>query len=58
MAERRAADHRTRKAEFDDYVREVAADGATGEIAKAKRLLDEGAITNTEFEQIKRKALA
>jgi Phospholipase_D-nuclease N-terminal len=59
MAERKAADVEARKASFDDYVRSVAADdGPTDQIARAQKLLDEGAIDRTEYEQIKRKALA
>ena len=42
---------------FDQYVRE-AAGGSAAEIAKAKELLDSGAISQDEFEAIKRKALA
>jgi hypothetical protein len=58
MADRRAAEVRGQKAQFDDYVKTVAGDGAAGEIEKAKRLLDTGAITQTEFDQLKAKALA
>jgi hypothetical protein len=59
MAERRAADVKASKAEFDDYVRQVAVDdGPGGQIEKAKQLLDSGAIDAAEFEQLKRKALA
>jgi putative oligomerization/nucleic acid binding protein/phospholipase D-like protein len=60
MADRRAEDVRGQQAEFDDYVKTVAGDGggAAAEIAKAKQLLDSGAITQTEFDQLKTKALA
>jgi predicted PurR-regulated permease PerM len=59
MAERSAAEAQARRAEFDDYVRKVSPNGgATDQIANAKKLLDEGAIDRTEYEQIKRKALA
>jgi hypothetical protein len=59
MAERRAAEVQAGKAAFDDYVRGVAGDGGpSDQIAKAKELLDAGAIDAAEFEQLKRKALA
>jgi hypothetical protein len=59
MAERRAAETRASRAAFDDYVRDVAADGGPADqIAKAKQLLDSGAIDQAEFDQIKRRALA
>lgn len=59
MAERRNADIQTNKAAFDDYVRNVAHDGGpANQIAQAKQLLDNGAIDQAEFEQIKRRALA
>jgi Phospholipase_D-nuclease N-terminal/Short C-terminal domain len=59
MAERKAADTRASRAAFDDYVRDVAADGRPADqIAKAKELLDSGAIDQAEFDQIKRGALA
>lgn len=47
------------KGEVDQYVRSVSAPAdPTEQIAKAKELLDRGAIDQAEFEQIKRKALA
>jgi hypothetical protein len=60
MADRRADEVRGQQAQFDDYVKTVAADGggAAAEIEKAKQLLDSGAITQTEFDQLKTKALA
>ena len=41
------------------YIRSVAAPGSRSvdEIARAKRLLDEGAIDQAEFDQLKRRAL-
>jgi hypothetical protein len=58
MAERQAQAQIEAKKAFDEYVRTTAGGGGTAaEIADAKRLLDEGAITQEEFEAIKRKAL-
>jgi hypothetical protein len=59
MAERRAQQSQATRAEFDDYVKTVAAPGgAAAEIEKAKQLLDSGAISQAEFDAIKAKALA
>jgi hypothetical protein len=59
MAERRAQRSQAARAEFDDYVKTVAAPGgAAAEIEKAKQLLDSGAISQAEFDAIKAKALA
>ena len=61
MTERRVRDMQVSQANFDDYVRSVAADGGSagsaGEIERAKALLDSGAITQPEFERLKAKAL-
>jgi len=45
------------KAKFDDYVRSVSS-GPASEIEAAKRLLDDGAIDQGEFDRLKAKALA
>jgi Phospholipase_D-nuclease N-terminal len=58
MGERAAARAQSQKAEMDDYVRSVASSGPTDQIAKGKELLDSGAITQTEYDQLKSKALA
>ena len=59
MTTRRVRDAEVSQAQFGEYVRSVAGNGgAAGEIEKAKGLLDSGAITQTEFEAIKAKALA
>jgi hypothetical protein len=53
------AEAQVRTAEFDAYVRETAgSSGPASEIAHAKQLLDSGAISQTEFDSIKAKALA
>ncbi len=58
MAERRASEMRASQASFDDYVRNVAPkDGPSDQIARGKELLDSGAITQAEFDQLKAKAL-
>jgi Short C-terminal domain len=47
--------------QFEGYVRNVAATGETTpteQIARAKELLDTGAIDQSEFERLKAKALA
>jgi hypothetical protein len=50
---------RQSQADFDSYVQNVAASGGSAsEIAKAKELLDSGAINQSEFEALKAKALA
>jgi len=59
MAERRYRDAASQQAQFDEYVRTTAGSGgAAAEIEKAKKLLDDGAITQAEFDSIKAKALA
>ena len=58
IRERSNRQAQAQKREFDDYVRDAAGGGSAGEIAKAKELLDAGAITQEEFEALKAKALA
>ena len=63
MTERRLEEMQASQAQFDTYVRSVATESGAGggsahEIQKAKELLDSGAITQPEFEQLKAKALA
>jgi Short C-terminal domain/Phospholipase_D-nuclease N-terminal len=59
MAERRNRDAQAANAQFEQYIRHTAGTGGPAtEIANAKRLLEEGTITQAEFEAIKAKALA
>jgi hypothetical protein len=59
MAERNQKQAQAAQAQMDDYVKSVAATADPAEqIAKAKGLLDSGAISQAEFDQIKAKALA
>ena len=58
MTDRSMKQAQAAQAQMDDYVRTVASSGgAAGEIEKAKGLLDSGAITQSEFDAIKAKAL-
>jgi uncharacterized membrane protein YcjF (UPF0283 family) len=58
MAHRDVEQAQARQAQMDDYVKSVAGEsGPAGEIAKAKSLLDSGAITQAEFDALKAKAL-
>ena len=61
MTSRNLEAQQAQKAEFAGYVREAAGTNSTGaadEIAKAKALLDQGTITNDEYNALKQKALA
>jgi Phospholipase_D-nuclease N-terminal/Short C-terminal domain len=57
MVARRRKEAEAAQGQFNDYVRSVSG-GSAGEIEKAKQLLDSGAITQTEYEALKSKALA
>jgi hypothetical protein len=59
MTSRNIERAQTAQAQMDEYVRNVSGGGgAAAQIEKAKGLLDSGAITQTEFDAIKAKALA
>ena len=59
IAERSQKEAQAQQSQFDDYVKTVAAQSDPSEqIAKAKSLLDSGAITQAEYDSLKAKALA
>jgi len=62
MAERRVKDMQVQQAQFDSYVKSVAGNGGgsghASELAKAKELLDSGAINQEEYDKLKAKVLA
>ena len=59
MAQRDLERHQAAQAQFNDYVQQAAGSGgAAAEIDKAKKLLDSGAINESEFAALKAKALA
>jgi hypothetical protein len=59
MAERQAGVAGQARADTDEYIQSVAGtSSSTDEIASAKGLLDDGTITQTEFDRLKVKALA
>jgi hypothetical protein len=58
MTERNLAQQQQAKSEADSYIRSVAQSDPADTIAKAKDLLDSGAISQSEYDSIKQKALA
>ena len=58
MTERDIKQVTDQQQQFDTYVQSVATTGSATEIEKAKQLLDSGAISQSEFDAIKAKALA
>jgi hypothetical protein len=59
MADRSIQQQQAAKTEMDAYVRSVAGPSdPSDQIATAKRLLDEGTISQAEFDQIKQRAIA
>jgi hypothetical protein len=59
MADREESRARAARQQTDEYIRSVAPGGSSGidEIARAKQLLDDGALSQDEFDQLKRRAL-
>lgn len=58
MAERTFEANRAAQQQTEAYIRDVAGPSPAEEISRAKTLLDSGAISNAEFEQLKSRALA
>lgn len=59
MTERSIRQQEAAQGRMDQYVKSVAGQNdPTSQIANAKSLLDQGTITQAEFDQIKQKALA
>ena len=59
IAERNQQAVQAQQAQMDSYVKSVAGSSdSADQIAKGKELLDSGAITQAEFDQLKSKALA
>ena len=59
MLERNVQEATKQQAQYDDYVKSVAgSSGAADQIEKAKALLDNGTISQAEFDAIKAKALS
>ena len=57
MTQRNLERAQAQKAQFDDYVKSTAGGGSAAEIETAKKLLDSGAISQAEYDQLKAKAL-
>ena len=57
MSRRQAESVRASQDQFDSYVKSVSG-GSASELAKAKELLDSGAINQAEYDQLKSKVLA
>ena len=58
IGERNVQEAQAAQAQLDTRIKSVAGSGSAEQIAKAKELLDSGAITQAEFDALKAKALA
>ncbi|WP_392435168.1 SHOCT domain-containing protein [Yersinia sp. HM-2024] len=58
MAQRYRASVQKSVSETNEYIRHVAGKSPAEQIADAKKLLDEGTITESEYQQLKSKALS
>ncbi len=57
MTQRTTSEVQAQQQQMDSYIRQTAG-GSANEIAQAKKLLDDGTITQQEFERIKQQAIA
>jgi hypothetical protein len=57
MAERQHAEEHQIRAQQEAYIRDIAANSPADQIVRAKQLLKEGAITESEFAELKASAL-
>jgi hypothetical protein len=58
MTERAVKQQQAAQQQLDEHIRSVTPTSSTEQIAKAKQLLDSGAINQAEYESLKAKALA
>ncbi|WP_280230528.1 PLD nuclease N-terminal domain-containing protein [Nocardia cyriacigeorgica] len=58
MAERQATAVREAQTAQQEYIRETAGTSPAAQIADARKLLEDGTISQTEFDQLKTKALS
>lgn len=58
MSERHLASVQQARSQTDSYIRSVASSSPADEITKAKALLDSGAISQTEFDGLKARAIS
>ena len=58
IGERNIQEAQAAQAQLDSHIKSVAGSGSAEQIARAKGLLDSGAITQAEFDPLKAKALA
>lgn len=58
MAERQQEAAQQSKKAADTYIQQVASTSPADQIASAKKLLDDGTITQAEYDQLKSRALA
>ncbi|HEJ9058042.1 TPA: SHOCT domain-containing protein [Serratia fonticola] len=58
MSERHRAQVQKSVSATNEYIREVAGKSPAEQISDAKKLLDDGVITESEYQQLKAKALA